>query len=310
MNRVPYFFDHVNAVAGQWRPSTVRLRDNYNFNFFRRSLLQRAMAVFEWKIPENWDRDFFLFCLYENGVVCVLNTPEFGVIPQPCGLAGYNVFYNPARCLVTNPLLGTKDLKIGKDCEIIKLQPDFGGICDTVNYYAELLALATESVEMNLINTKSARVFGAKTKAIAESYKKMTDKIMSGEPAVFVSKDLFNEDGSLAFQDFTDSVTSTYITDKLLNDIATIFAKFDTEIGLNNANTEKKERLIVSEVESNNEAIKARPALWLESIKKGIEKTKKMFPEIEEFSVDWRFREEGKNVNNDVNDDRTIQYES
>ena len=65
-----------------------------------------------------------------------------------------------------------------------------------------------------------------------------------------------------------------------------IEAEFDTEIGIPNANTDKAERLITDEVNANNVETATRCELWLESIKKGVDKANSMFGLS--ISVDWR----------------------
>ena len=54
-------------------------------------------------------------------------------------------------------------------------------------------------------------------------------------------------------------------------------SEFLTEIGVNNANTDKKERLTDNEVEANDSEIQLNGGYWLENIKEGIKKTNQMF---------------------------------
>ena len=65
------------------------------------------------------------------------------------------------------------------------MQPDYGSCWDIVSYYADLLALATESLAVNITNSKLAYVFACQDKTVAESFKKMFDQINEGNPAVF-----------------------------------------------------------------------------------------------------------------------------
>jgi len=62
--------------------------------------------------------------------------------------------------------------------------------------------------------------------------------------------------------------------------------QFCTDIGIPNANTDKRERLIDSEVNSNNVETATRCEMWLESIKKGIAKANDMYGLS--LGVDWR----------------------
>ena len=52
---------------------------------------------------------------------------------------------------------------------------------------------------------------------------------------------------------------------------------FFNDIGVPNANTEKKERLITDEVNANNIETQTKFSLWLDEIKRGFEKANKLF---------------------------------
>ena len=56
-----------------------------------------------------------------------------------------------------------------------------------------------------------------------------------------------------------------------------IIEEFLTGIGVNNANTDKRERLITSEVESNNAELQAAVALWQDNVNRCIKKVKAMY---------------------------------
>ena len=285
--QVPAMYDTKNLFNSYLSPSTVHCRNTRLQRYFRRYLMQKAISVFKWTLPETWDADYFLYTLYSYGYCAILNTDEFGVIPQWGALGGYNVFYRPTYVMITNPLIkGMKNPTIGVDCTVVKLEPDYGGISDLVAYYADMMALCAESIGINLVNSHVATVFPASNKSVAESYKKMYDKIASGDPAVVVDKNLFNDTGEPTWTPFQANLSQEYIADKILSDMRKIEAMFDTDVGIPNANTDKKERLVTDEVNANNVETATRCEFWLEELKKACEETKKMFGI--EFSVDWR----------------------
>lgn len=287
-NGIPASYDYINLANSATSPSTVHCRNTALSQYFRRYLLQKAMSLYKWNLPETWNKSYFLYVLYCWGYIAVVNTDKFGVIPQGCGLTGYNVFYQPTHAIITNPLLrGTLQPQIGTQCEIIKLQPDFGGIMDIVGYYGDMLSLCAESVGMNLMNTHLSYVFAAKNKTAAESFKKMFDKISSGETAVVIDKNLYGDDGSKTWEAFEQNLKQVYIGSDILSDMRKIEAMFDTDIGIPNANTDKRERLVTDEVNANNIETLSKCAMWLESIQESVEKVNRMFNL--NVSVDWRF---------------------
>ena len=164
---------------------------------------------------------------------------------------------------------------------------------DIVTTYADLMALCLETAGINLLNSKMSYIFFSQNKSSAETYKKMYDKIASGEPMAVIDKSLLDDEGNPAWTMFTQNVGQNYITDKILNDLQTIEDQFNTEIGIPNANTQKKERLIVDEVNANNIDTNAKIALWLETMQRDIEKVNQMFGL--NLSVSYRFDNEFDN---------------
>lgn len=284
----PYDYQTMNYYNSQRSPSTVHCKNTRLRRYFRKYLFQKAISVFKWTIPEAWDKDYFLYTLYGLGYIAVVNTDKFGTVCQGGALGGYNLYYRPKYIIITNPLLGTIQADIDTECALIKLQPDYTSIMDIVGYYADQLALASESLGINLVNVKTGTVFGADGKAQADSYKKMYDTLNSGEPAVVIGKKLLDEQGKPTWFPFVQDVKSSYVVSDILSDMRKIESMFDTEIGIPNANTDKKERLITDEVNANNIETATRCELWLESIKKGLTKANDMFKL--ELSVDWRVK--------------------
>lgn len=288
MQAAPYMYDYVNAEVSQHSPSTVHTKNTELQRFFARYLLQKAMSVFKWDLPETWDRDYFLYVLYGIGYIAVINTDKYGVIPQQCGLEGYNIFYQPKRALVTNPLLrGLRRLEIGTQCTLIKLQPDYGSVMDLVGFYADMMALTAETAGVNLVNSRLSYVFFGKNKNTAESQKKLFDRVASGEPATFVDTALYDvQSGNPSWIPFQQNVGQNYIAGDALADLRKWEMMFDTDVGIPNANTDKKERLISDEVNANNVEVTSKADLWLDQLQKSFAQTSKMFGV--KLGVEWR----------------------
>ena len=90
---VPYQYDYRNVYSAARNPSTMHANDTGLTWFFMRYLTEKVLSVFEFKgIPETWAKDYFLYTLFLWGNIAVIETDKYGVIPQHCGLAGYDVF--------------------------------------------------------------------------------------------------------------------------------------------------------------------------------------------------------------------------
>ena len=287
-----YSYDFINKYNAHRKPSTVHSQENATAWYFRRYLIQKIISVFEFKgIPETWSKDYFLYNLFLCGFVAIVNTDKFGVIPQHCSLFGYDVFYRPTNVNIANPLLrGNLTPRIGTECALIRMQPDYGSCWDIVAYYADLLALCTESLAVNIQVSKVAYVFGCEDKTVAESFKKMYDQMSEGNPAVFADKKLFNEDGSPSWDIFQNNLKQNYIAKDILEDMTKIDARFCTEIGIPNVNMAKESGVTDNEVEANNLDTKSKAALWLETIRDGLVVANSMFGL--NITVDFRFKSE------------------
>lgn len=284
---IPADYDYINVFNSTFSPSTIHVKNTDLQRFFRRYLFQKAISVFKWKLPETWNRDYFLYVLYAWGFIGVVETDRYGVICQAGAPYGYDIYYQPTNLIITNPLLkGALQPRIGTECTVFKLQPDWGGINDLINYYADMLALCAETAGVNLLNSHLSFVFPAKNKTQAESYKKLFDRVAGGEPGVVIDASLYSDDGSQTWQPFQQNIGQNYIVADVLSDMRKIMAQFDTEIGIPNANTDKRERLVTDEVNANNVETTTRCELWLDSLKKCAENTNAMFDT--KISVDWR----------------------
>ena len=93
---------------------------------------------------------------------------------------------------------------------------------------------------------------------------------------------------------FNQSLKDSYIVSEIMDDMRKWELRYMSDIGIPNSNTEKKERLIQAEVESNDIEVKLWADMALDELKDGCKKTRKMFG-LTEFDVDWRFREEVEN---------------
>ena len=243
---MPIPFQVENVIASSFTPHGVIKSNNNSFRFFCRYLWEKILSVFVFQLPPTFGKELFLNTLFGNGVVTVVNSAEFGLLAQWGNAGGYNVNYQPRYMLFANPLLpefSGRELEIGTDCAVIRLTDDWNGVFDLIAFYAGKMALATQAVDINLINSKLAYVFAAKDK----TQKKKKKKLM------------------------------------------------DTIIGIPNANTEKRERLISDEVNANNVETSILAAGWLENIRDGCKMVADMYGAT--ITVDWRYKPNVPNSN-------------
>ena len=283
-------YEYINTEASQIQPGTVHSQDTLLVAYYRRYLLDRAISVFRWTLPPNWRRaeSYLKYCLYGIGHVAVVETDRFGVIPQHCTLSGRGVFYEPTDVIVCNPLINRANmLKIGTDCCLLQLRPDYGGIMDLVNDYAEAMALTSQLFSVNTVNSRLSYVFGANNKRAAETFKRAMDQLYAGDPMVVVDKELLGNSDGPGWQLLLPNVGQNYVAGEALENLRRLECKFDNEIGIPaNLATQKRERTISAEVEANDVETYGRADQWLKLLQRGCSDVYEMFGV--RVSVDWR----------------------
>lgn len=296
MLNVPFTYDQLNAHVGQVPQSFIHVHNTSVSRFFKRYLLQDAISVFDWTLPDHWDADYFRYVLMGWGRLVIFRTDLFGIIPQFAELYGYNVFYRPNKAIVANPLIKTRDMVIGQDCALIKLMPDYGSIVDLVDYYGDLMALTYESLAINILNSRLSYLIAVDSKAEAETYKSIYDDIASGKPAVVYRGKQASKAattgkmGDQPLNTLLQNLKQSYIGQELLDGLQAIRDEFLTHIGIPNISERKKERVNLVDSERNAAETAAKVQLWLEELQDGIQKAVDLFPELAgQFSVALRF---------------------
>ena len=272
---------YIELLENMKVPNTYWKNKSIEYRYWFRSLLQKmdSALIFD-GLPENWSQDFFLFCLWALGYVAVFDTARWGVAFQPCTLSGFDFYYQPTKAIVANPLY-QKEFNIHKDCEILKLTPDFRGVFDIVDYYATQLAEASKGINVGLINAKMPLVLTASNAAQAETLKKVYDKVQAGESLV-VWKDLTDQFSEVIprkdpFEVWNQDYKQTYIVTNLLTDLQTVLDSFYMEIGLPVSTVDKKAHMLNAEANFNEAQSQARISCWVQTLDESFERINKMF---------------------------------
>lgn len=307
---IPLNYEQINLAAGTYFPSQVKPYNNQAFQYWRRSLFQRACSTLIIEVPEIWQRhkNLMYWMLFAYGFGGVFDIKEFGKCFNPCTVSGYNFYYEPTKIILANPAMkasAKNEFEVGKEAELLKLTPDYMGVFDIIDYYAEKLASMDCAINTSIINTKFAYVVGAKNKAAAAVLKKLFDKVSSGEPAVFFDAKLANDPTSKdePWQAlFRDNLKQSYIITDLLRDFQTILNNFDSEVGIPTIPYEKKERMVTSEAESRQIDSTARSIIWFDELTRTMEICNKFlgFSGEDKLSVELRYKQEGGEDNGEI----------
>lgn len=279
---IPTDFEGLNQYNSM-RSVAGRVQNDLNTAYYMRALYQRVISGTTFDLPKAWalGKRYFKNVLFTKGFIGIVNTADYGVVPQICAPKGYGLFLQPTDLLVAQPLVNFEG-KIGDNCEIINLTNDWLGIWDIVEHYAIRLSIAITSVDVSLVNSRITLLAAAKNKTAANTLKYLYEQISAGEPFAVYDKNLKGEgmDGeSDPIWTYSQNVKDNYITDKLLDDIDTILRQFDNEVGILALNG-KKERMITDEVNALNDDACARASTWFENLSDSFDRVNALFPDL------------------------------
>lgn len=266
------------------KPTQVSGIENISSAYYFSYLLRLVKGIFEFKAPDYWDVDFLLDTLLLNGVFAIFehNSEPLALNCQPYGV---NVYYKPTNFNIANPVLGNFSKQIGVDGCLIYLEEDpaynaeFRTIRPLLTKYAYQLAACDKCIDQSLMNSGVAAIFSAPNKKAAESFRAMYDDIAQGKPAVFMDTELGLQSQSSRPLQYTPA-KDNFVCDKVQIEKRCIIEEFLTAIGVNNANTSKRERLNADEVNSNNDECYVSTATWKRNLKTTTDMAHKLFPNL------------------------------
>lgn len=292
-----FYYDWINEYNGL-RGQSGTVECDYNTFYFMRSLYQRALSILKFELPDTWDYQYFVNVLFKTGYIAIFDSGKYGIIPQICTISGYGLYYNPTDILVAQPLVQFNGT-IGKNCELVRITPDYMPITDIIEHYARKMSQQWTAINMAIENSKISKLMAAKNKNAKLTLETIAEKISAGEPAVAYNKELkesIDGDGGLWTWSTNDS---TYFVTEMLEVMDLLLRQFDSEIGIPAINN-KKERMLSNEVDILSTGSYSRVNTWIECLKESVDKVNKMFYNKINISFTYNYKEEGgdNNINN------------
>lgn len=296
------YIDYEQSMLGAYnsvQPVNIKGQSNIETKYHKRYLYNKIYSCLDFDFDGlEWDLNTFRFALIHFGSVCFYNHKSLGWIFGRWSPKEKNIYNNPmswnfnvfnSSALKGEPTkVGTKDNSV-----IVKMFDDYLGFDDLVSSTAVQLALLDRVIETASMNANVNLVAFTKTKKQGEEIRTAYSQATKGEPLVIMNNSIKDKvaEGHNILEPFTNHDTALSM-DRLLTSRRTILNNFLTEVGIKNANFQKKERLITDEVNSNNEEVSCNITIAYDNIKKGFD----------------RFNElSGKNIKVDLNYDYITQ---
>lgn len=191
---------------------------------------------------------FLELSLYENGRACFIKDDKLGFLALKVNPSDKLNVYNLPEKVLAWSIGYSKNYKFDEIVYIINNIMELP-TSQTINLFAYRLYDTERTIDVNRIAQKTPIILEGDPKSIL-SLKNAYMDYSGNTPVLFSNKD-FNINQKIN----CIKSEAPFLIDKLENHKHQIWNEALTYLGIDNANTDKKERLITDEVESNNELI-------------------------------------------------------
>lgn len=217
-----------------------------------------ALSMFEWvNLPDTMNARYLEMCLYYKGQAALLYDEDYGFINTQAADSGYiNIYGLPTKinCFsysynkMRELYVPNTNLPAEEECILVMNNYQRIPTASTISLYAERLADAQRAADINIKSSKTP-ILLLTDKNQELTLRNLYAQYDGNSPVIYGDKNLLNEKP-------IDSINTQ--ADFIANDIRVymreIWNDFLTFLGISNL-SEKRERLITSEADSNNELI-------------------------------------------------------
>lgn len=258
-----------------------------------------CLSMFEWTgLPASMNARYLEMTLFYNGQAALLYDDDYGYINTMAADGGYiNIYglptevqcyshrFNQRRSLY---MTDTGEEK-GKECILVMNNYERIPTTATVSLFAYRLAEAQRTADINIKAQRTPLLITTDQKQLF-TLKKMYEEYDGNTPAIFADKNVISPDALKAIK--TDA---PFIVQDIMDYKREIWNEFLTFMGISNL-SEKRERLISNEVDSNNELINLNLQALLVPRKEACRQFNEKYGLMGEKAIDVRVRSDLYNV--------------
>lgn len=238
--------------------------------FLRLKLL--AKSVFKWEnLPNNMDEKWIESFLFDQGQCVFYDDPKRGLMVAECVSDGeLNNYQEPATVSPTGIDIPVLTLVPGENCVLISNNDERLPTEQTLKLFAYRLAEISRAIDLNVTAQKTpVLMHTSKNKVL--SIKNIYAQWNGNEPVIY---------GDNSFDTEALRVLKTdapVVFPELQQQKIAMWNECLTFLGINNANTEKRERLITDEVEANNDHIDLSAGCMLKARQRAADEINRIF---------------------------------
>lgn len=275
------------------------LMNNETYIDYLERMKKICLSMFEWQnLPDTMNERYLEMCLYYKGQAALLKDSNYGYINTQAADSGYiNIYGLPTliNCFSysynTQRNLYVPDSDDNEDDSCILVMNTFERVptCATIELFAQRLADAQRLIDTN-ISAQRTPVLILTDKSQEFSLRNLYTQYDGNTPVIFANKDQLNPEAIR-----TINTEAPYIIDKVMNYKREIWNEFLTTIGVSNL-SEKRERLVTAETDSNNELVNMNMQSFLIPRQKACEEFNKLFGLTGDKAISVRVRSDLYNI--------------
>lgn len=272
--------------------------NNNTFNDYLERMKKICLSMFEWKLPDTMNARYLEMCLYYKGQAALLKDENYGFINTQAADSGYiNIYglptllncwsysYNSQRNLYVPDSDDTEQ----DSCILVMNTFERVPTAATVELFAKRLADTQRVIDINLAAQKTP-ILVLTDKNQEFTLRNMYAQYDGNSPVIYANKDQLNPDAIRTIE-----TEAPYVIDKLLQYKREIWNEFLSFIGVSNL-SEKKERLVTAETDSNNELVNLNMQSYLIPRQKACEEFNKFFNLTGDDAISVRVRSDLYNI--------------
>lgn len=242
----------------------------YKNYFFRLSLIATSLFTWEGLDELGGNSRNLEQCLFYTGRGCIVKDKELGFLSINANPSdSLNVYRLPTRINAWS--IGYSKMYDIDDCVYIFNNEMQIPTLPFIEQFAYRLYECERTCDINLSVQKTPALIEGDTKSVL-TLKNLYRQYSGNMPVLFGNKE-FNLDKKLN----AINLNIPFIADKIDIHKHEIWNDFLTFIGINNANTDKKERLVTDEVNSNNDEINYNLNIFYKTRKKACDEFNKKY---------------------------------
>lgn len=247
-----------------------RLNRN-TFNDYFNRLFELAINMFKWEnLPDTVDERFLELALCEKGYCLYFNDDIMGNLALTCMIGGeLDVYRIPTR-RIAFAVNGYQAERTNKDSVLIFNNYLHTPTMQTISLYAERLTAIERAIDVN-VNAQKTPIAILTDEKQKRTVEEIYRKYEGNAPVIIGAKNL-DLDSIKAI-----TTGAPYVADKLNILKRQIWNEALTFFGIENANTEKRERLVSDEITSNLGGVQAQRYVMLNAREQAADKINRMF---------------------------------